>query len=76
MAIKSQMLLPKQEILIEENDPYEEDPRDMLVCSANWNTVKKYKYAAEQLSEKSGREEQKFILYERSDGCRAYKKKK
>ena len=38
MAIKSQMLLPKQEILIEENDPYEEDPRDMLVAHY-WNTV-------------------------------------
>ncbi len=58
MAIKSQMLLPKQEILIEENDPYEEDPRDMLV--AQLLEYRKYKYAAEQLSEKA----------ERSDGCR------
>ena len=44
MAIKSQMLLPKQEILIEENDPYEEDPRDMLV--AQLLEYRKYKYAA------------------------------
>ena len=65
MAIKSQMLLPKQE-LIAEVEEYEEDPRDMLV--AQLLEYRKFKYAAEQLSEKSGRAQ--FVLYERSDGRR------
>ncbi len=49
MAIKSQMLLPKQE-LIAEVEEYEEDPRDMLV--AQLLEYRKFKYAAEQLSKK------------------------
>ncbi|KAF1304220.1 MULTISPECIES: segregation/condensation protein A [Enterococcus] len=50
MAIKSQMLLPKQE-LEPIDDAYEEDPREALV--AQLLEYRKYKYAAEQLSEKA-----------------------
>ena len=72
MAIKSQMLLPKQEILIEENDPYEEDPRDMLV--AQLLEYRKYKYAAEQLSEKA--EERSLYFTKDPMDVDAYKEKK
>ncbi|MBA0948803.1 segregation/condensation protein A [Enterococcus gallinarum] len=71
MAIKSQMLLPKQEILIEENDPYEEDPRDMLV--AQLLEYRKYKYAAEQLSEKA--EERSLYFTKDPMDVDAYKEK-
>ena len=57
MAIKSQMLLPKQE-LIAEVEEYEEDPRDMLV--AQLLEYRKFKYAAEQLSEKA---EERSLYY-------------
>lgn len=50
MSIKSQMLLPKQE-LEEDDDIYEEDPRESLV--AQLLEYRKYKYAAQQLSEKA-----------------------
>ncbi|GMA47456.1 hypothetical protein GCM10025854_17060 [Tetragenococcus muriaticus] len=50
MSIKSQMLLPKQEE-IEEDDEYEEDPREALV--EQLLEYRKYKYAAKQLSEKA-----------------------
>ena len=51
MAIKSQMLLPKQELEEEYEDVYEEDPRDELV--AQLLEYRKYKFAAERLLEKS-----------------------
>lgn len=57
MAIKSQMLLPKQE-LIAEVEEYEEDPRDMLV--AQLLEYRKFKYAAEQLSVKA---EERSLYY-------------
>ncbi|GAA3019146.1 segregation/condensation protein A [Tetragenococcus solitarius] len=50
MSIKSQMLLPKQEIE-DDDDNYEEDPRESLV--AQLLEYRKYKYAADQLSEKA-----------------------
>ncbi|MDN6639779.1 MAG: segregation/condensation protein A [Tetragenococcus sp.] len=50
MSIKSQMLLPKQE-LEEEDDEYEEDPRETLV--EQLLEYRKYKYAAKQLAEKA-----------------------
>lgn len=49
MAIKSQMLLPKQEVTLE-TEEYEEDPRDALVTQLL--EYRKFKYAAELLSEK------------------------
>ncbi|MEN1969114.1 segregation/condensation protein A [Lentibacillus sp. N15] len=49
LAIKSQMLLPKQEIDIED-DTYEEDPRDELMDRLI--AYRKYKQAAETLKEK------------------------
>jgi segregation and condensation protein A len=51
MAIKSQMLLPKQELEIEEEEIEGEDPRDALV--AQLLEYRKFKYAAEVLSEKA-----------------------
>lgn len=51
MAIKSQMLLPKQELEEDYDDEYEEDPRDALV--AQLLEYRKYKYAADRLSEKA-----------------------
>lgn len=57
IAIKSQMLLPKQE-LIAEVEEYEEDPRDMLV--AQLLEYRKFKYAAEQLSKKA---EERSLYY-------------
>ncbi len=51
MAIKSQMLLPKPELDPDEEDVYEEDPREKLV--AQLVEYRKFKYAAEQLSEKA-----------------------
>ncbi|HIY57184.1 MAG TPA: segregation/condensation protein A [Candidatus Tetragenococcus pullicola] len=50
MAIKSKMLLPVPEVDIENVEDYEEDPRDSLV--AQLVEYRKYKYAAEELSEK------------------------
>ncbi|MEK2535964.1 segregation/condensation protein A [Tetragenococcus halophilus] len=50
MSIKSQMLLPKQE-LDDEEDTYEEDPRENLV--AQLLEYRKYKYAAGELFEKA-----------------------
>ncbi|MUK87227.1 segregation/condensation protein A [Ornithinibacillus sp. L9] len=49
LAIKSQMLLPKQEIT-DESDEYEEDPREELM--QRLIEYRKYKQAAEQLKEK------------------------
>lgn len=57
MAIKSQMLLPKQE-LEPIDEEYEEDPRDALV--AQLLEYRKYKYAAERLSEKAAERSQYF----------------
>lgn len=51
MAIKSKMLLPKQELEEDYDDEYEEDPRDALV--AQLLEYRKYKYAADRLSEKA-----------------------
>lgn len=51
MAIKSKMLLPKQEVLYDESDFLdEEDPRDALV--AQLLEYRKYKYAATVLKDK------------------------
>lgn len=50
MSIKSQMLLPKQE-LDDDEDTYEEDPRENLV--AQLLEYRKYKYAAGELFEKA-----------------------
>ncbi|HPR82181.1 segregation and condensation protein A [Enterococcus sp. DIV2402] len=58
MAIKSQMLLPKAELEEEYDDVYEEDPRDALV--AQLLEYRKYKYAAECLSEKAEERSQYF----------------
>lgn len=59
MAIKSQMLLPKQELEPEDNEEfYEEDPRDALVNQLL--EYRKYKYAAELLSEKAEERSQYF----------------
>lgn len=53
MAIKSQMLLPKQELVVDEDyDLVEEDPREALVSQLL--EYRKYKYAAEVLQEKEG----------------------
>lgn len=51
MAIKSQMLLPKQEMEDDYDEEYEEDPRESLV--AQLLEYRKYKYAADCLSEKA-----------------------
>ncbi|MGX7197098.1 segregation/condensation protein A [Enterococcus olivae] len=51
MAIKSQMLLPKQELEDDYDEVYEEDPRDALV--AQLLEYRKYKYAADRLLEKA-----------------------
>jgi len=58
MAIKSQMLLPKAELEEEYDDVYEEDPRDVLV--AQLLEYRKYKYAADCLSEKAEERSQYF----------------
>lgn len=58
MAIKSQMLLPKQELDVQEVEEYEEDPREALV--AQLLEYRKYKYAAECLSEKAEERGQYF----------------
>lgn len=50
MAIKSKMLLPKQELVAQE-DVYEEDPREVLVSQLL--EYRKFKYAAEVLSDKA-----------------------
>ncbi len=57
MAIKSQMLLPKPE-LEPETEEYEEDPRDALVTQLL--EYRKFKYAAELLSEKEEERSQFF----------------
>lgn len=57
MAIKSQMLLPKQELEAEEEE-LEEDPRDALV--AQLLEYRKYKYAAELLSDKADERSEYF----------------
>lgn len=64
MAIKSQMLLPKQELEPEAEDYYEEDPRDALVNQLL--EYRKYKYAAELLSEKA-EERSEFFTKEPMD---------
>ncbi|MDH6364930.1 segregation and condensation protein A [Enterococcus sp. PF1-24] len=53
MAIKSQMLLPKQELAFDEDEMIEtgEDPRDALV--AQLLEYRKFKYAAEVLSDRA-----------------------
>ncbi|MFZ4356264.1 segregation/condensation protein A, partial [Enterococcus gallinarum] len=60
MAIKSQMLLPKQELEIidDENFFEEEDPREALV--AQLLEYRKFKYAATVLHEK---EEERKLYY-------------
>lgn len=58
IAIKSQMLLPKQEI-IEEIDEYEEDPREELM--QRLIEYRKYKDAAEDLKEKDLHANQTFM---------------
>ena len=50
LAIKSQLLLPNQEIDLEEDDGYEEDPRDELM--RRLIEYRKYKQAAIQLKDK------------------------
>ena len=50
MAIKSKTLLPVQELIVEE-EYWEEDPREELVNQLL--EYRKYKYAAEQLTEKA-----------------------
>lgn len=50
MAIKSQMLLPKPEIIYDVEEDFEEDPREALVNQLL--EYRKYKYAAEKLSVK------------------------
>ncbi|MFV0557051.1 MAG: segregation/condensation protein A [Enterococcus sp.] len=57
MAIKSQMLLPKPEIEVEE-EFFEEDPREELVSQLL--EYRKFKYAAEILSEKAQERSQYF----------------
>jgi len=49
LEIKSAMLLPKKEVVLDE-DEYEEDPRDQLI--AQLIEYRKYKEAAEQLQQK------------------------
>lgn len=56
LAIKSAMLLPKKEIVSE--DEYEEDPREELITRLI--EYRKYKEAAEQLKEKELEENQIF----------------
>ncbi len=58
MAIKSQMLLPKQELEEDYDEVYEEDPRDALV--AQLLEYRKYKYAADRLSEKADERSQYY----------------
>lgn len=58
MAIKSQMLLPKQELEVAADEEIEEDPREALV--AQLLEYRKYKYAAELLSEKADERSQYF----------------
>lgn len=59
MAIKSKMLLPKQEMEAPEDEEYnEEDPREALV--AQLLEYRKFKYAAEVLSEKA---EERSLYY-------------
>lgn len=59
MAIKSKMLLPKQELEIEEDELVEgEDPREALV--AQLLEYRKFKYAAEILSDKA---EERSLYY-------------
>src|SRR5690625_4915380 len=58
IAIKSQMLLPKQEI-VEEIDEYEEDPREELM--QRLIEYRKYKNAAEELKEKDIHANQTFM---------------
>lgn len=68
IAIKSQMLLPKQEIN-EEIDEYEEDPREELMNRLI--EYRKYKNAAEELQEKEASANQIFtrspIVFEDSE---------
>lgn len=58
MSIKSQMLLPKVEVSLGEDDLYEEDPREALVQQLL--EYRKYKYAANLLSEKASERGQYF----------------
>jgi segregation and condensation protein A len=58
MALKSQMLLPKQEIEFAEFTDYEEDPRDDLVNQLL--EYRKFKYAAGVLAEKEAERSQLF----------------
>jgi len=56
LAIKSEMLLPNQEM--DDEDEYEEDPREELV--ARLIEYRKYKNAAEQLQEIEGEDKESF----------------
>nr|WP_306798722.1 segregation/condensation protein A [Oceanobacillus saliphilus] len=58
VAIKSQMLLPKQEIDIEDSEEYMEDPREELM--KRLIEYRKYKEAAETLKEKEMEANQLF----------------
>ncbi|MGM9903043.1 segregation/condensation protein A [Enterococcus hirae] len=58
MAIKSKTLLPVQETFIEEDEFWEEDPREELVNQLL--EYRKFKYAAEKLSEKA---EERSLYY-------------
>lgn len=59
MAIKSKLLLPKQELEVANEEEYdEEDPREALV--AQLLEYRKFKYAAEVLSEKA---EERSLYY-------------
>nr|WP_083571975.1 segregation/condensation protein A [Enterococcus thailandicus] len=58
MAIKSKTLLPVQELAIEDDLTWEEDPRDELVMQLL--EYRKYKYAAEKLVEKA---EERSLYY-------------
>ena len=51
MAIKSKTLLPIQEFVTDDEELWEEDPREELVTQLL--EYRKYKYAAEKLTEKS-----------------------
>ena len=54
MAIKSKTLLPVQEFVTDDEELWEEDPREELVTQLL--EYRKYKYAAERLTEKQRNE--------------------
>ena len=58
MAIKSKTLLPVQEFVTDDEELWEEDPREELVTQLL--EYRKYKYAAERLTEKA---EERSLYY-------------